>query len=293
MAASQRITSLFKDFAKVLKPHGFKREEDVAGIVMFGRRQEDLIERVSFLPATGGSNPGSLALTVSMGVEFTDLAPERYWIGTPRTHGSIPLRILNKSVKKEPVCTADCDLKEFVFATVDHILEASDELLRRREKLRKAYISLVGSRGSSIRKRLEIFAARKANEQKCRPTKNSKSVAMLPLNPFDIACKLLKAKQDKQHEIESRVFDDVEAHDRRLTRKVQQEFIDKAKAIQTELATVLDTPYETGETEHKQLPINGVCYFAFWYVGWKVLYIAVSHEDIGLPCFVLMGAASR
>ena len=75
--------------------------------------------------------------------------------------------------------------------------------------------------------------------------------------------------------------------------RIRQDYIEKAKVIQAELATLLDAPHQTGETEHKRLPVNGVCYFAYWYVGWRILYIVVSHEDVGLPCCLLMGVVER
>ncbi len=296
MPASEPIAPLFSQITLLLKRQRFKRESDEAGFAIFGRKLDGSIERVGIRTTSGGSKKDEAAISVVMGIEFSDLEPERIWIGMPRTHGSVELRLLNKAAKKEYVCSADTDVKELATGLVALIVDASDELARRSEKLRKAYVSLVEARGSNVRKRLAIFAERKAKELK-KATPKSRKVPTTPIkvtvNAFEIAAFLLRTKQDQMQELEIHDFDETEAHDRRLTQRVVQQFIDKAMEIQSELASILNAPLETGKTEHARLPINGVCHFAYWYVGWKLLYVVVSHEDIGLPCSLIMGAVAR
>lgn len=231
-----------------------------------------------------------------MGIEFTNLERERLWIGMPRTHGSVEMRLLNKGAKKQYVCTEDSDEKELATQLVDLIVEAGEELQRRSEKLRKAYISRVEARGSNTKKRLAIFAERKAKELKKRVSSVEKTANLATkasVNAFEIAAALLRTKQDQMLELQIHEFDDADAHDRRLTQQIQLQFVDNAIAIQNELSGILDAPRETGTVEHKKLPMNGVCYFAYWYVGWRILYVVVSHEHVGLPCCLLMGSVTR
>lgn len=326
MPTSKPVEVLFRQLALLLKRHRFKRESDESGFTFFARKCRDWVERIGILTSTGGSRSGGFAFSVVMGIEFTNLERERLWLGMPRTHGSVELRLLNKAAKKQYVCTVDSDVKGLATQLVDLIVEAGEELQRRSEKLRKAYISLVEARGSNTKKRLAAFAEQKAKELKKRgPTakkavRSSKIASVLAfiaeqeakelkktpaakktflsptiasVNAFEIGSALLRTKQDQIRDVEIHEFDDAEAHDRRLTQRIHQQFVDNAMAIQTELSAILDAPYETGTVEHKKLPINGVCYFAYWYVGWRILYVVVSHEDVGLPCCLLMGSATR
>lgn len=296
MPTSKPVDVLFRQLTLLLSRHRFKRESDESGFTFFARKCRDWVERIGILTSTGGSRSGGFAFSVVMGIEFTNLERERLWLGMPRTHGSVELRLLNKAAKKEYVCTEDSDVKGLATQLVDLIVEAGEELQRRSEKLRKAYISLVEARGSNTKKRLAAFAEQKAKELKKRTPAAKKTVlspTIASVNAFEIASALLRTKQDQIRDVEIRDFDDAEAHDRRLTQRIQQQFVDSAMAIQTELAGILDAPYETGTVEHKKLPINGVGYFAYWYVGWRILYVVVSHEDVGLPCCLLMGSATR
>ncbi|MCC7423117.1 MAG: hypothetical protein IT428_22810 [Planctomycetaceae bacterium] len=296
MPASKPVEVLFSQLAILLKRHRFKRESDESGFKLFTRKCRDWVERIGILTKTSGNGNGGFTLSVVMGIEFTNLERERLWIGMPRTHGSVEMRLLNKAAKKEYVCTEDSDVKGLTTQLVDLIVEAGEELKRRSEKLRKAYLSLVEARGSNTKKRLAIFAERKAKELKKRVSsvkKTANLAAKASVNAFEIAAALLRTKRDQMLELQIHEFDDADAHDRRRTQQIQQQFVDNAMAIQNELSGILDAPHETGTVEHKKLPINGVCYFAYWYVGWKILYVVVSHEDVGLPCCLLMGSVTR
>jgi hypothetical protein len=296
MPAPEPNALLLSQLTPLLKRHRFRREPDEAGFAIFGRKLDGCLERIGIRTATGGSKQGDVAVSIAMGIEFSDLKPERIWIGMPRTHGSVELKLLNKAAKKEYVCSAGTDLKLLAARLVEQIVEASEELQRRSEKLRKAYVSLVEARGTNIRKRLAIFAERKAKDLKSKKPKGSKSAVSSPMdsiNTFEIAVSLLRVKTDQVRTVEMQEFDDHEAHDRHWTERVVQRLIEQAIVLQTELARVLDAPHETGTTEHKLLPVNGVCYFASWSIGWKHLYLCVSHEDIGLPCCLDMGTLSR
>lgn len=296
MPTSDPIAALTKFLITPLKRHRFKREPSEAGFEIFGRKLDGGVERIGILPTTGGGRSGDFVFTVALGIEFTDLELERTWIGMPRTHGSVGLKLLNKAAPKEFVGTADTDLKRLATQLVELVVEASEELQRRSAKLRKAYVSLVEVRGSNAVKRLAIFAEREAKVLKKKAPEARKASgpsSRASLNVFEIAAALLKTKKDQVLDLELHDFDDASAHDRRLPQRIQQQFADQAQEIEAVLGNILGAPHETGTTEHRKLPINGVCRFAYWNVGWRLLYVAVSHEDIGLPCRLVMGTVGR
>ena len=296
MRSSEPVETLFRQLTLLLKRHRFKRESDEAGFKIFGRKNGESVERIGILTRTTGGRDYEIALSVVMGIEFANLESERFWIGMPRTHGSVELRLLNKAAKKEFLVTEDSDMKGCATQLVDLIVGAGEELQRRSEKLRKAYISLVEARGSNTRKRLAIFAERKAKEQKKKTPaakQSAKLAEITSVNSFEIACSLLRTNKDQVQVVECYEFDEAGTHDRSLTQRIQQQFVERAEGIETELAEILDAPQETGTSEHEKLPVNGVRYFAFWNVGWRILYVVVSHEDVGLPCYLLMGSKPR
>lgn len=294
MAPSNASALLIKQLTPLFRKQQFKREDDALTFVMFARKRPGYVERIGIVWVDIGK--GEIEFSIQMGIEFSDLERERLWLGMPRTHGAVPLQILNKSGKKKYIYSAETDVKELAARLNNLIAPASVELMRRSEKLRKSYVSLVKSRGDNTRKRLAIFAERKAKELRKTAPKKQKPDAtpgIESINFLEIASSLLRSKQDRTQDILVQDFDDHEAHSERLVQRVQQDHIEKAKVIQAELATLLDAPHETGATEHKWIPVNGVCDFAYWYVGWRILYIVVSHEDVGLPCCLLMGVVER
>jgi hypothetical protein len=112
MPTSGPAEILFRQLTLLLNHHRFKRESDESGFKLFGRKRPERVDRIGILTRAAGSS-GEFALSVVMGIEFTDLEPDRCWIGMPRTHGSVELRLLNKAAKKEYVCTEDSDVRVF------------------------------------------------------------------------------------------------------------------------------------------------------------------------------------
>lgn len=104
---------------------------------------------------------------------------------------------------------------------------------------------------------------------------------------------LVKGRRDAQKEIEIREFDDEEAHDEELLARVKASFGRKLATCLKSLKAEYDEPADTGTDQHDGIPVNGVFRYALWSVGAKTLYLAASHEDIGLPCVLVVGVRAE
>jgi hypothetical protein len=282
---------------KVLQPTGFKREADEAEMGIFARKQAACTQRLGVSFEKRGRTKGESLIGFVMGVEFDDFDREPFWQGMPRTHGGVvPLRLLNKTAKATYSCSAQTNLKELAGAIAALIPEACSELDGRCEKLRRTYETLLTSQVLNTRKRMAILAERRSKELRARKPKSaaaSSATFAEKLNLPEILETLLKSKADQRHELEVCEFDEFEAHDEVVTNEKIAGLVSQLKLIEPELRELLGKPVESGTTEHRRLPVNGVCAFVMWYVGWKIVYLVVSHEDIGLNCSLEIGVTER
>lgn len=282
---------------KVLKPTGFKREADEADMCIFARKQAACTQRLGVSIEKRGRTKGESLIGFVMGVEFDEFDREPFWHGMPRTHGGVvPLRLLNKSAKAAYSCSAQTNLKELAGAIAALIPEACSELDGRCKKLRRTYETLLNSQVQNTRKRMAILAESRSKELRARKPESaaaSSATFAEKLNLPEILETLLKSESDQRHELETCKFDEREAHDDVVTSERIAGLVSRLQLIEPELTELLGKPVESGTTEHRRLPVNGVCSFVMWYVGWKIVYLVVSHEDVGLPCSLEIGVTER
>ncbi|MCA9038439.1 MAG: hypothetical protein KDA91_25110 [Planctomycetaceae bacterium] len=284
--------------AEASKSMGFRREgSDEAGNCIFAKPGAGYTQRLGVSLIGRGTRKAEAEVELVMGVEFDDFDRELFWIGMPKTHGGvIPLRLLNKSAKATYRCSAETNLIELVGEIAALMPMACSELARRSDKIRKTYEGILTSKVQNARKQMAILAERRTKELRSRKNKisvNATASLLSGLNLPEILGVLLKSKSDQRHELESIEFDELESHESGLTDERISVLIEQAKRIEPELTDLLGRPVASGDTQHKSLPINGVCYYALWSVGWKTISLVVSHEDAGLPCLLEIVVTER
>lgn len=277
---------------------GFKRETEEAGFSIFARQQTGYAERIGVTAVRRDQGTGETEIEIVMGIEFKEYDREPFWLGMPRTHGgATPLRLLNKAAKTTYRCSSEFSPKELASTISALVPDACSELLRRRDKIFKAYEGLLSARVQNVQKRMAILGERLAKDLRAGKSTSSSATASRALekrlNLPEILEALLKSLSDKRHELESFEFDELESRDRNLTKKRIAQLIDHARQIEPELTNLLGVPVSSGNTEHKSIPINGIRYYVQWCVGWKLISLVVSHEDIGLPCMLEMAVTAR
>ncbi|MEZ6137087.1 MAG: hypothetical protein R3C53_19510 [Pirellulaceae bacterium] len=264
---------------------------------IFARMQTNCTQRLGMAIEKRGRTKNESQIGFVMGIEFDDFDREPHWNGMPRTHGGVvPLRLLNKSANATYPCSAETNLKELAGNIAALIPDACKALDECRGKLRKTYELRLNSQVQNARKRMAILAERRSKELRARKSKSapvSSSTLAEKLNLPEILERLLKSKSDNRHELEVHAFDECEAHDDVVTNEKIVGLVSHLKLIEPELTELLGKPVESGTTEHRRLPVNGVCFFVMWHVGWKIVYLVVSHEDIGLACLLEIGVTER
>ncbi|MEZ6138061.1 MAG: hypothetical protein R3C53_24525 [Pirellulaceae bacterium] len=264
---------------------------------IFARKQTSCMQRLGVSIEKRGRNNGESLIGFVMGVEFDDFDRELHWNGMPRTHGGVvPLRLLNKAAKATFPCSAETNLKELASNIAALIPNACIALDERQGKLRKTYELRLNSQVQNARKRMAILAERRSRELRARKSKMvpaSSATLAEQLNLPEILERLLKSKSDNRHELEIHAFNECEAHDDVVTNEKIAGLVSQFKLIEPEVTELLGKPVESGTTEHSRLPVNGVCFFVMWHVGWRIVYLAVSHEDIGLTCSLEIGVTER
>ncbi|MCA9059826.1 MAG: hypothetical protein KDA96_21120 [Planctomycetaceae bacterium] len=296
------LLALAKKMVPPLRKLGFRPEPDEAGFCLFARRQDDCIQRIGMTLERTAKSQREVPVGVVLGVEFPDYGRESLWIGMPRTHGGVvPLKLLNKAAKKVYSCPTDSGssasgLADVVAEIVAAVPEALAELVRRQEKLRRQYESLLNGRQTNLRKRMTLLAERRAKElrsRKSRTVADSNPSLAAKLNLPQILEGLLKSKTDQRQELDVREFDEADAHDEALVETAIAALIVEAGFVAAELTEYCGKPLETGSAQHRQIPVNGIRHFVLWTVGWKLIFLVVTHEDVGLPCALELGVTDR
>lgn len=86
-------------------------------------------------------------------------------------------------------------------------------------------------------------------------------------------------------------FDEADAHNLKLLEQTKARFQRRLQRQVTQLEKEFGEPAERGTDQHPDIPVNGVFRYALWREGGKTLYVAASHEDIGLPCVLTLGVS--
>lgn len=113
----------------------------------------------------------------------------------------------------------------------------------------------------------------------------------IPLNQIvSIGKKLLSQKKDRIELIEEWTFlSDTEAHDNQLQDRIRSSFAKKTMTCAKRLVKNFGEPTQTGKTENKDFPCNGVFQFAIWRFEKRVLYLGAIQEDCELPIQLVIG----
>ncbi len=86
-------------------------------------------------------------------------------------------------------------------------------------------------------------------------------------------------------------FDEADTHNLKLLVQTKARFQRRLQRQVTKLEKEFGEPAERGNDQHPDIPVNGVFRYALWREGGKTLYVAASHEDIGLPCVLTLGVS--
>ena len=293
------LSPLLKRLSPLVKKQGLKRESDEWDMAIFSRKRGKDIQRVGLGVEKSRNRKGEFEFAVLVGVEFREFPiPTRHGRGLPRTHECDALEYMFERTSRNQIrcklaCCDQTDWGGLASEFSEWISAGLEELESRREKLRASYVSRVATAGRNNKKSLAIFAERKQKELRKRKSKGKQSAHTRiteTINIFEIACRLLRAKNDKIEELKWDEFDDEgDAHDQTILQQKQGSIIEDARWIQTALESAHLPAAETGDTEHAAIPVNGVLYFAIWQIGWKYLYVVASHEDTELPVYLLIG----
>jgi len=107
-----------------------------------------------------------------------------------------------------------------------------------------------------------------------------------------LAKELLEGEPGGLEELRIHEFaDDESAHDDEGTQRLYADFSSEFDRVQKELSKKYGSPSRTGETDDDVIPLCGVIRFAIWEVGDAQLFMAVSHEDRGVPILLMLGTA--
>ena len=102
---------------------------------------------------------------------------------------------------------------------------------------------------------------------------------------------LLQGTISARDDIHLHHFDEIDAHDLKLLKQTKARFQRRLQRQVTKLEKEFGEPAERGNDQHPDIPVNGVFRYALWREGGKTLYVAASHEDIGLPCVLTLGVS--
>lgn len=113
----------------------------------------------------------------------------------------------------------------------------------------------------------------------------------IPLNKIaSIGNNLLSQKINRIELIEDWSFlSDTEAYDNQLQDRVRFSFAKKTMTCAKRLEKNFGEPTQTGQTENKDIPCNGVFQFAIWKFEKRALYLAAIQENCGLPIQMVIG----
>ena len=104
---------------------------------------------------------------------------------------------------------------------------------------------------------------------------------------------LMKGTVDAREDFHMQHFDEADAHNLKLLEQTKARFEKRLQQQVRKLAKEFGEPAERGNDQHPSIPVNGVFRYALWLDGRKTLYLAASHEDIGLPCVLTLGVSLR
>lgn len=140
-------------------------------------------------------------------------------------------------------------------------------------------------------RRVSYFDCNLVHEDDVRPRQStSGEITEAGRDVVATARKLLRARTATRKDLEVETFcSDVAAHDAELNERLCRKFVKKASAIQKKLTAEFGTPAETGDAEHRRIPVNGVFQYAIWKTKGKTLFLAAHHEDTELPYAVVLG----
>lgn len=121
-----------------------------------------------------------------------------------------------------------------------------------------------------------------------------------PRAPASLKCKsartiiaaadqLLRRRKSQVEEIDYRELSDEEAHDEELQEKLAANLQANLNTYEKALTKKYGPPGNAGPNEHRDLAINGVLRHVIWKVRRKLLYLALSHEEIELPWVIYLG----